>query len=123
MTILATNMMTNKFIYTLIALSGCMTIIEVLLNLQGKEISLSTQSTWSIVSFFLTILWVYYDANREDFDKPFDFGFLVYIFWPIALPWYLITTRGLKGVLIFLGFILIWLMPGLAGLIAYVYFA
>lgn len=69
------------------------------------------------------ILWVYCDAGRSDFEKPFDFGFLVYIFWPVALPWYLVSTRGVEGVLIFLGFIALWIGPWLMGLVAYVYFS
>ena len=86
------------------------------------EVSQTTNSIWGGIFILLTILWVYYDADRPDFKKPFDFGFLVYIFWPIALPWYLITTRGLEGILIFFGFISLWLGPWLAGLVAYVYY-
>jgi hypothetical protein len=112
----------NIFIYAIIAFAICMTIIEILLNLQSKEVSATSQSVWGTVFLLLSILWVYYDADRKDFNKPFDFGFLVYVFWPIALPWYLIYTRGLEGFLIFLGLISLWLGPWLAGLVAYVYF-
>ena len=112
----------DLYIYPLIALSICMGIIEVLMNLQGKEVSESTQLVWGIVFVMLSILWAYYDADRIDFEKPLDFGFLVYVFWPVAFPWYLVKTRGVDGVLVFFGFILIWLGPWLAGLVAYVYF-
>ena len=99
-----------------------MGVIEVLLILQGKEVSESTLSAWGLVSVILSILWAYYDADRNDFKKPFDFGFLVYVFWPVAFPWYLVKTRGVEGLLLFLGFISLWLSPWLSGLVAYVYF-
>jgi len=112
----------NLYIYTLIFLAFCMGVIEVLLNLQGKEVLESTQSAWATVFVILSILWAYYDADKSDFEKPFDFGFLVYIFWPIAFPWYLVKTRGVEGLLLFFGFISLWLSPWLFGLVTYVYF-
>lgn len=99
-----------------------MGIVEVVVNLNEEFVSNSTQTLWGLVFLLLSILWANIDANRNSFEKPFDFGFLVYIFWPIALPWYLYTTRGVEGLLIFLGFITIWLGPWLSGLIAYVYY-
>ena len=112
----------SLYIYALIVLSICLGIIEVLFNLQGEEVSESTQSIWGVVFLLLSILWAYYDADRSDFEKPFDFGFLVYVFWPIAFPWYLVKTRGAEGILVALGFVSIWLGPWIAGLVAYVYF-
>jgi len=102
-------------------LSFCMGFIEVRLNLQEEVVSDATQTLWAGVFVLLSIFWAYYDAEREDFDKPFDFGFLVYVFWPVAFPWYLIKTRGTEGVLVLIGFITLWLGPWFAGLLAYVY--
>ena len=72
--------------------------------------------------FMSTIFWAYYDAGRKDFKKPFDFGFFIYVFWQVAFPWYLIKTRGIEGVVLYLGFIALWLFPWLSGLVTYVYF-
>lgn len=113
----------HLYIYTLIVFFLCLGVVQVLLNLKGQEISKSTETLWGIIFIILTIFWVYCDAGRSDFEKPFDFGFLVYIFWPVALPWYLVSTRGMEGVLIFLGFIALWIGPWLMGLVAYVYFS
>jgi|GEM_PF-1615729 len=112
----------DLYLYTLIGLAFCMGIIEVMLNLEGNMVSDSTQNVWGIAFALLSIHWVYYDADRADFNKPFDFGFLVYVFWPIAFPWYLFATRGIEGVLVLFGFVTLWLGPWLAGLITYVYF-
>lgn len=116
------NKKRNITLYALFGLSILVTIVEFLSNLKGNELSLLAQSSWAFVFFFLTFLWVYYDADRDDFEKPFDFGFFIYLFWPFVLPWYFITTRGSEGVLILLGLIFLWQSPWLAGLVAYVYF-
>lgn len=97
-------------------------VLEVFLIIKGKEISASTEAIWGAIFLFLTIYWAYYDAERDDFEKPFDFGFFIYVFWYVAFPWYLIKTRGIEGVLLLIGFLTIWLAPWLAGLITYVYF-
>lgn len=114
---------THLCLLALIIASNLMGILEVLYNLQEKEIPTSTANIWNFVFLIGTIFWAYHDANREDFEKPFDFGFLVYVFWPIAFPWYLIQTRGFEGVLVYLGFIFLWLWPWCAGLVAYVYYS
>ena len=109
-------------ILILLILSALLCIVEVMLNIQEKELSASTRVTWDAIFIILTIFWAYYDAERKDFDRPFDFGLFIYVFWPVAFPWYLIKTRGIEGALLFVGFIAIWLAPWLSGLVAYVYF-
>ena len=108
-------------ILILLLLSMLLCVIEVMLNLQGKELLTSTQRIWDVVFFGLTLLWGYYDSERKDFDRPFDFGFFVYVFWPIAFPWYLIKTRGLEWIALYIGFIGLWIFPWVAGLVAYSY--
>ena len=103
--------------------SFCLGVVNVMLNLQGKDLSLSTDTLWGIAFLITTVFWAYYDADRGDFNKPFDFGLFIYVFWPIAFPWYLVKTRGAEGALMFLGFILLWKGPWLAGLVAYVYYS
>ena len=116
------NQNKNLYVYALILLAAFMCAIEVLLNLQEKEVSDSTQFAWGAVFLILSILWANSDADRKDFYKPFDFGFLVYVFWPVAFPWYLVATRGVEGILVFGGFVLLYLGPWVAGLVAYAYF-
>ena len=118
-------MKNNKslYIYALFLLSFGMGLIEVLFNIKGELASDSTQAIWGIVSIFLTILWAYFDADTEGFEKPFDFGLLAYIFWPVAFPWYLVKTRGIEGLVMFVGFMALWFGPWLAGVVAYVYLA
>jgi len=99
-----------------------MCLVEVLLNLQEKDISESTATIWHAVFVICTVLWAKYDAQENRVSRPFDFDFLVYVFWPVAFPWYLLKTRGVEGLLLLFGFMWVLLIPWLSGLVAYVYF-
>ena len=112
----------NLSISSLILIAIGMGAVEVVLNSKGEVISDFTQSLWGLIFLVLTIMWAMADAETSDFEKPFDFGFLMYIFWPVALPYYLISTRGIEGMVLFFGLISIWLGPWLLGLVAFTYF-
>ncbi len=116
------NQPRNLIIYGLLALSLGMGALEVMLNIRGEVVSDSTQSTWGFVFVVLSIMWAYADSKQRQFHKPFEFGFVAYVLWPLVFPWYLVTTRGIEGAVLFFGFLLLWLGPWLAGLVAYVYF-
>lgn len=111
----------NILISALIFLAIGMGVVEVMLNSRGEVVSDSTQTLWGVISLILSIMWATADASTNEFEKPFDFGFLMYIFWPVALPYYLVATRGIEGIVLFVGLISIWLGPWLAGLVAYTY--
>ena len=44
----------------------------------------------------LITYWVHCDRLRRHEASPVDQGFVVYATWPLALPWYLVSTRGLR---------------------------
>jgi len=95
----------------ILLLSILLCVVESMLNVQGKEVSAYAQRTWDIVFLIFTMLWVYYDSERKDFDRPFDFGLFIYVFCPIVLPWYLVKSRGIEGMILLVGFIGLWLAP------------
>ena len=111
----------NLIILALILFAIGIGTVEVLLNSKGEVVSDATQSLWGIIFIVLNIMWAIADTESNDFEKPFDFGFLMYIFWPIAFPYYLFATRGIEGIVLFIGFVSIWLGPWLAGIVAYTY--
>lgn len=112
----------NLIIYILLLLSLGIGTLEVIVNLRNETVSDATQSIWGFVFIFLSILWVYADSKQKGFHKPFEFGFLTYVLWPVVFPWYLIVTRGIEGLVLFFGFLLLWLDPWLLGIITYTYF-
>ena len=59
--------------------------------------------------------WLRSDSRLHHVGWVYDMGFLLLIAWPIVMPYYLVKTRGLKGLLVILGFIALYIGAGLAG--------
>jgi hypothetical protein len=59
--------------------------------------------------FSIGILWVVgwwlrTDSRRRGVLRVYDLGFFLYLAWPIVMPYYLLKTRGAKGLLLILAF-------------------
>jgi hypothetical protein len=65
----------------------------------------------------MTVLWLCQDARRRRIGAVTDLGFLLMVFWPIAIPWYVFKSRGLRGVLVLLGVLLLMFAAPLTGLV------
>src|SRR6478752_4576505 len=64
------------------------------------------------------ILWIMADAQTRRQTPCYDFGFLVAVFFPISLFWYVFWSRGWRGFLM-LGTVLgLLLLPALAEIVA-----
>jgi len=48
--------------------------------------------------------WLRTDSRKHGVAPVYDMGFFLYIAWPLVMPYYLVKTRGAKGLLIILGF-------------------
>ncbi len=53
----------------------------------------------------------------------FDMGLFLYVAWPLVLPYYLIKSRGAKGLLVITGFVAVYIGATLIGLILYIFLA
>jgi hypothetical protein len=49
--------------------------------------------------------WLRADSRKRSVSSVYDVGLFLYVAWPIVMPYYLVKTRGAKGLLIILGFI------------------
>jgi hypothetical protein len=63
------------------------------------------------------LYWVILDARRRRRVPCHEFGFLVAVFMPISLGWYLIWTRGWKGLLLLGAFTILIVAPQLCATI------
>ncbi|MFT6103354.1 MAG: hypothetical protein ACJA2B_001805 [Candidatus Endobugula sp.] len=113
----------KHIIVTLLLLSCGISFVEIALNLKGQEVSSSAQASWGITFAILMAVWVKHDARNNDFGQPFSFGLFLYLFLPFLLPYYLYNTRGLEGLVTFVGFSTLYCLPFFSGLMAYIYFA
>ena len=97
---------------------------ECFLYISGLENPGAVTETWKILFVIPLIIWVDLDSRlRPDIYRPFEFGFLIFTFWPVYIPYYLVKTRKIKAIIIlpgllallFLGDILRWLYCLLTG--------
>lgn len=65
------------------------------------------------------MIWVVWDAQSRRCTPCYDFGLMVYVALYLALPGYLIWTRGWRGLLLLLGFILLFMAPFVCAQIAW----
>jgi len=61
--------------------------------------------------------WLRTDSRRRGVLSVYDLGFFLYLAWPILMPYYLLKTRGAKGLLIILGFVGAYLGAALVGIV------
>ena len=48
--------------------------------------------------------WLREDSRARGVGWVFDMGLFLYIAWPVVMPYYLLKTRGAKGLLVMLAF-------------------
>ena len=84
---------------------------EALFYWYGAEPAGPVVILWPIAFVVLLVLWVDQDSKQHsEVYRPFEFGFLVFVFWIPYLPYYLVRTRGAKGIAELLGFVLLFFL-------------
>jgi hypothetical protein len=66
------------------------------------------------------VLWVLADARLRHRTLPYDFGSFVFFAWPLVVPIYLFSTRGLRAFVPLGFFLLIYLAAALVSSIPFV---
>lgn len=49
--------------------------------------------------------WLRRDSRLRSVISIYDLGMFLYILWPFIMPYYLLKTRGARGLLVILGFV------------------
>jgi hypothetical protein len=61
--------------------------------------------------------WLRTDSRKRNVAVVYDLGFFLYIAWPIVMPYYLVKTRGAKGLLLILGFVVAYAGAAVLGIL------
>lgn len=64
--------------------------------------------------------WLRQDSRGRGVRWVFDMGLFLYIAWPVVMPYYLLKTRGAKGLLAILAFVGAYVGALFAGAVLYV---
>lgn len=79
----------------------------------GAPPSFTFANTLGIV--WLIGWWMRRDSQRRGFAWVYDMGMFLYILWPFIMPYYLLKTRGARGLLVVLGFVVAYVGGYLVG--------
>jgi len=73
--------------------------------------------TWISPFAFLWVIgwWLLTDSRKRGIKLVYDMGLVLYIAWPLFMPYYLLKTRGAKGMLVIIGFVSTWIVALLVG--------
>jgi len=63
------------------------------------------------------------DSRGRGLSWVFDMGLFLYVAWPFILPYYVVKTRGTKGLLVILSFVAVYVGASIAGVVLYVLLA
>jgi len=66
---------------------------------------------------WITGWWLRTDSRKRGVVWVYDLGFFLGIAWPLVMPYYLVKTRGAKGLLVILGFIGAYVGATIVGII------
>lgn len=67
--------------------------------------------------------WLRDDSRRRGLQWFYDMGFFLSLAWPLVLPYYLIKSRGVKGLLVILVFGVIYVGATVFGAVCYLLLA
>jgi hypothetical protein len=90
--------------------------------IKGGAVSDRTGLLWVLAFALLVALWAKNDKELRNEQKPFEYSFFVFLFWPFVLPYHLIRSRGVEGLLMFIGFLAMHELPYYIATLAWVYF-
>ena len=89
---------------TFLFLSIAVAVYETVAFYFGHVVGHSFYLIWALVSTLLLLFWLLLDAQRRvEIYRPYEFGFLVLVFWFPYFPYYLVRTRRARGFLLLLG--------------------
>ena len=108
-------------VLALFALSVLYSMLAVYVVIKGGAVSGRTGILWVIVFALLVALWTKNDKDKDREQKPYEYSFFVFLFWPIVLPYHLIRSRGIEGLLMFLGFLAMHELPSVVATMTWAY--
>ena len=85
----------------------------------GHDPSIEAGTLMALVLTLMFAWWAFDDAKKQKYHRPYEFGAFILFAWPIVLPFYLVETRGWKGIWVFFVFVLLYFLPWLIGWGAY----
>ncbi len=85
----------------------------------GYDPSEESEALITAAIMFAIGFWGLSDAKRRKYHKPFNFGELLILAFPVTLAVYLVDTRRAKGLLLAFSLCVVTFIPWAVGWLAY----
>ena len=103
-----------------IVLSAVNAVLGAVVTIRGVRLSESTEMLWYFVFSLLVAVWLKNDIAEQGSETDRQYPhYVIFLFWPLLLPYHLTRSRGIEGVVLFLGFVALYTAPGLVQFIAW----
>jgi hypothetical protein len=89
----------------------------VTLGTSDLEIAAQLTSTGLSLAF---VIWMMADARIRRRTPCFEFGFLVAVYFPLSLAWYVFWSRGWRALFTLAGFFVLMFLPWLTAAMAWI---
>ena len=112
---------TSLVVIIMAAISFILSIYSLIVASEELVTGTNLYRTWMLIFSFLVAIWAVEDKKLEEKEKNFSYGFLVLILWPVLLLYHLIKSRGIEGLLVYMGFWALYVLPNFLNIVAQFY--
>ena len=101
-----------------IVLSATNAVLGAIATVRGAGPSESTEMLWYFVFSILVAVWLKNDLTERGSETDRQYPhYVIFLFWPLLLPYHLIKSRGIEGFVLFVGFAAIYIAPWLVQIV------
>jgi len=92
-------------------------VANVYAMLRGVELSRGTAWLYYLTLSYVVAWWIEADRKSRGIPAPFEYGAFAFFVWPLLAPYYLIQSRGWRGLAVAAGLLVFCSLPDIAALL------
>ena len=104
----------SKSLFPLVTLTFIYSVGLAVLASRGVSAPYGSSLFWRFAFALFMVRWVAIDRRSRSFSVPFEFDAFVFFAWVLVVPYYLLKTRGPRGLISAMGFWALAITPSLA---------
>jgi hypothetical protein len=104
-------------LFAMVALFSIFQFASVSLGTSDPEIAARLTSFGLTLAF---VIWIMADARVRRRTPCYEFGFLVAVYFPLSLAWYVVWSRGWRALFMLTGLVALMFLPWLLAVMAWI---